>query len=227
MKFLHLFLVTGLLAVLPTMPARALDEVAVWKAENVQSDEGRMTWPDAKQGYDLILSDTHGVSVGDPPAAGEDEKSVIFAGTQRKAFVSQDAFPAFAGRLEVRFALNPGSDHSGVIIRCRRQWQIQLKKTGGVPYVELMLWSESGALMTVQTEVRPDVWQEVSASVEDNVARISCGGREGTKKLLEAVLPSPDGAPIFIGLPVAEVSETNRDTFVPFKGAIADFRVSM
>lgn len=226
-KTISAILLLPLACGLAVAQAVAMEDVAVWKAEKVQSGDGAMTWTDEKQAYDLELADAQGVSVGEKPGAGEDGKSVVFSGAQRKAFATRTPFPEFNGNLEVRLALNPGNSTAGTVIRCNRQWQIGLKQFGQDVCVELLLWLESGGLASVRVKVQPETWQEVTASVIDNVARISCNGVEDSKQLNET-LRSPDGGNfLYIGLPVPSASAQSTEGGAPFQGAIADVRVSM
>lgn len=221
--------IVALLASLEMLVLRvsATEEIAIWKAESVQTGGGGMTWTDEKRSFDLELADPEGVSVGEKPGVGEDGKSVVFSGTQRKSFTARTPFPEFAGNLEVRLAMNPVNSTSGTIIRCNRQWQIGLKQFGADVCVELLLWLESGDISSVRVKVQPDTWQEVTASVIDNVARISCNGVEDSKKLNESLRSSDGASFIYIGLPVPSVSAQSAEAGTPFKGAIADVRVSM
>lgn len=209
------------------LPAAALEEIAVWKAEKVQSGDGAMTWTDEKQSYDLELADAEGVSIGEKPGVGGDEKSVVFSGAQQKAFVSTSKLPDCNGNLEVRLALNPGNSTSGTIIRCDRQWQVGIKQVGAEVFAELLLWMDSGGIFPVRVKIQPDAWQEITASISGNTATISCNGAEETKTMQESLRRIADGSTVYIGLPVTTVSATNKELALPFQGAVADIHVSM
>lgn len=209
------------------VPAVATEEIAVWKADNVKSAGGKMTWPDETQNYNLQLSDPTGVSLGEKPGVGGDEKSVVFSGAQQNAFVSTPNLPDFKGNLEVRLALNPGKSTSGTIIRCNRQWQLGIKQLGANVFAELLLWTDSGGIFAVRVKIQPGTWQNVTASISDNIAKISCNGAEDTKTLNEPLRPSTSGSTIYIGLPVATLSAANKELASPFQGAVADIHISM
>lgn len=221
------FLVVLLLLWILSIPAKALEEVVVWKAEKIESAGGRMTWPDLKGTHVLELSNTQGVTIGEKPAVGSDEKSAVFSGQQQAAFTSPQPLAEFSGKIKVQLALKPGDATAGTILRFGRQWQISFKGIGQKTYLELALWAQSGAMTFARVELKREQWQEVVVSITENLATVSCNGQEESKPLSEPLRASP--ATILIGLPVVAVgqSQSSASQITPFQGAIADIHVSL
>lgn len=205
----------------------ALEDFAVWKAENIESADGRMMWPDRKSGCDLELAQPEGVSIGERPTIGDDEKSAVFSGEQQAAFVTRTPVKEFAGTFEVNLMLNPGDDPSGTILRFDRQWQLSVKTIGSSAFVELALWNEAGDMKFARAEVQPGIWQEVTASLKGDIATISCNGKEQTIQMTDPLRTSPAGSNIYIGLPVAAMSAANKELATPLRSSIADIRLSL
>ncbi len=206
---------------------KALEEFAVWKAENIESSDSQMSWPDSKRENILVLAKAEGVSVGEAPNMGDDSKSAVFSGEQQAAFVSTTRVTEFTGSMEIKLLFNPGLEPAGTIIRFNRQWQLGLKKIGQKNYVELMVWHDSGGMTFVPVEVELDKWQEIIASVTDNTAKISCGGKQNSKNLTEPIRHEPAGASIYVGLPVAATSAANKELTIPLRASIADIRLAL
>lgn len=202
----------------------ALDEIATYRAADLDNSGGGMVWRDGAGNNNLQLTDPAGVSVGEKPAVGDDTKSAVFNGEQTMPFRTTTALDVPTGAVEVSLAFNPAAEAGPEEQTLIRQGNWELRYGPKDKNLMFIVWHDNKAYTMITAPAEPGVWQEVKASFEENMLKLEVNGVPKTKEAKGPLGTHFATSAIFIG-----ASTGTRGTgieFRPLRGAIADVRIA-
>ena len=203
----------------------------IYKAQSAVEEGSQILLPDTTNAWKLQLANKQGVSLGDKPMVGEDEKSLVFSGRQVAAFSNVDRIPsALTGfKCEFSFFLNPEAAsiiRNQAVIR-HSNWEIRCDTNRGMLAVIVWHANAEKKYTTSQVAIQSGVWQRISVSLKGAVLSVAVNG---TPTMFDMPLPIDGGrppGPFTIG--AAAISAENRapEAFRPLCGSLADINISL
>lgn len=204
------------------LPAQGDEETAVYLASDVDSSGGGMLWRDSTGNHNLQIADPAGVSTGERPSVGDDEKSVVFDGTQTMPFRSTSSIAAPSNGLRATLSLRPDSE-GGAEQTVLRHGNWELRYSAETQRLQFIVWHGEGDSYTnVYAAAELGIWSEVEAAYENGLLKLSVNGKEETSQSKgELSSRYPDSA-LFVG------ASTGIGIGVrPLRGALAGIRISV
>jgi len=206
-------------------PCLALNEIAVYKAENLESSGGGLVWRDSAGNNNLQMSDPTGVTVGEQPTVGDDQKSAVFTGDQIVALRTTTPLAAPTGELEVSLAFNPTGEAGTEDQTIVRQGNWELRYSPEKKTLMFIVWHDTKVYTQITAPAEPGVWQEVKAAFREDTLKLEVNGVPQTKDAKGPLGTHHPTSAIFIGASTSARTGSGIE-FRPLRGAIADVRIA-
>ena len=203
--------------------ASALDEIATYKAENVVESASELLWNDASGIYNLEVKGPTGISLGDKPTVGSDEKSVVFSGEQDQPFRSQQSLAVPTAGLKVILAFKPSFAAGSAEQTLIRQGNWELRYSSEKEQLGLIVWHDDMSYTYLNAPIEPEVWQEVVATYEEGMLKLEINGEAKTRESKGPLGTHHPTSAIFIGASVG--TRASGVEFRPLSGALADIKL--
>lgn len=205
--------------------AMCMEELAVYKAENIEESATGMMWNDAKGGSPLETKSTTGITLGDKPDVGSDSKSVVFSGEQNSPFRSVNPFgvPSGALKISLAFKADPNAATAEQTLMRHPAWEFRYYAQKGE--ISFVIWHDLKAYTAVASKIDAGVWQQVTGTYEQGMITIEVNGQTPVTREAKGTLVLADpGARLLIG-----ASSGARQGAMPDRllcGALADIHIS-
>lgn len=201
----------------------------IFKAQNAIEEGNKILLPDDTKTYEFQLSDKEGISLGEKPTVGTDEKSLVFSGQQKSAFVGTKSFAQAANGFGVEFSflVNPQAasfNHNGTLMK-HANWEIRCDAKNG--NLAVVLWHKKDVPYSIVTvPVQLGVWQRLSAKLQAGVLTVSVDGNEKQEQISHPIHPANAFSLLIIGAAWPGSGNVSLESFRPFFGAIADIKLT-
>lgn len=199
----------------------------VFKAQNAIEQTNSILLPDDTKTYDFQLSDKQGVTIGEKPTVGADEKSLVFSGQQKSAFVGTKSFAAASSgfSVELSFLVNPQAasvNHNGTLLK-HANWEIRCDAKNG--NLAVVLWHKKDVPYSIVTvPIQLGVWQRLSVKLQAGLLSVSVDGNEKQEQITHPIHPANAFSILIIGAAWPGSGNVSMESFRPFFGALADLK---
>jgi hypothetical protein len=211
--------------------AKAQSAPLVFKAQNAIVEGGKILLPDTAKTYEFESSGDQGVTLGGKPTMGEDEKSLVFSGLQKKAFCTTKPVPRAKSSINVEMSLflSPeavATKSNGTILK-HANWEIRCDAQG--KQVIAVLWHRSKIPYSqMAVPIKSGEWQRVSVRFESGILTVDVNGSAQQIQVAEKLhYPKQAYSNLLLGANTAEIGNLNLESFRPFTGALADLKIDL
>lgn len=205
-------------------PARALDEIAAYKAEDVSVADGGMTWRDSAGTHNMATKDPTGITIGDKPDVGSDGKSVVFSGEHSLPFRTETPLPVPTGAVKVKLAFKPASDDVAGEQTLIRMGNWELRYAPEKSEIAFIVWHDGATYSRLPAPAEAGVWQEIAAGFEQGVMTLEVKGVPQKKEAKGPLGGHYPTSAIFVGASTG--TRQSGVEFRPLRGALADIHIS-
>lgn len=204
--------------------AFCLDEIAAYRASDIENSSNGMVWRDSRGKNNLQMTDPSGFSIGDKPSIGDDSKSAVFSGQQTMPFRSTAAVDVPTGALQVSLAFNASANATTDEQTLLRHGNWEIRYSSAKQRLLFIVWHDTKEYTLVAVPAEAGVWHQVKASFEAGQMKLEV---DGVAKSTEAKGPLGTQyatSAIFVGASTG--STASGVEFRPLCGALANIRIS-
>jgi hypothetical protein len=201
----------------------------IFQAQDAVEEGNKILLPDDTKNYEFQLSDKEGISIGDKPTVGADEKSLVFSGQQKSAFVGTKSFAQASSSfgVELSFLVDPQAaslNNNGTLLK-HANWEIRCDAKNG--NLAVVVWHKKNVPYSiVSVPMQLGVWQRLSAKLQDGVLSLSVDGDEKQEQIANPIHPANAFSILIIGAAWPGSGDVSMESFRPFFGALADIKLT-
>lgn len=218
-----LSLILAVLAGAAVSAVKAQETSATWLAQDATDTDGKITVPEKAGGYNFVLGEPGGVTIGGKPDVGTDTKSLDFSGAQKVSLRTVKAFPIVTGTLELTMAVkvSPSAAADGTVMRYGTQWEVRYNAKSSK--YTLAVWTTDPKVFSMAVvAAKPGVWQTLKVSIKPDALAISADDATGQVAPKGPIFAEPKPNSLQLG---GVGGGAGKEISRPFTGSVAGITI--